>query len=247
MSEYSRPASSFSSTITAEGKLVVGGYTSTSVYNLDLAVARFDLGGSLDSSFSDDGMVTAHFGVGDFADGVIEQRDGKSVAGGTIASAFTSSADMGLARFNSDGSPDTSFGTNGQTLVTIGGLEFASGLAVQSTGRIIWGGSWATSTAAHWRGLPRRRLPAPAMILRPLTSCRCCRRLIEPMVHCVVAGDGGWDAVDPEPSAGGVVDPPDTVADLEGTHVCTSDEVCDAAGNCATGSVEGRSTRSLRP
>jgi hypothetical protein len=48
----------------------------------------------------------------------------------------------------------------------------------------------------------------------------------------------GWDAVDPEPSAGGVVDPPDTIADMEGTHTYTSDEVCDAVGNCATGSVD---------
>ena len=47
----------------------------------------------------------------------------------------------------------------------------------------------------------------------------------------------GWDVVDPEPSAGGVVAPPPTIAPLEGMHVYESDEVCDAVQNCAAGSA----------
>lgn len=48
-----------------------------------------------------------------------------------------------------------------------------------------------------------------------------------------------WSAVDPDPSSG-LRDPlpPDTAATAEGIMVYTSAEVCDMAGNCATGSVE---------
>lgn len=48
-----------------------------------------------------------------------------------------------------------------------------------------------------------------------------------------------WEVSDPEPSSGLVTPPPaDTVAAIEGTTTYTSTEVCDAAGNCATGNVE---------
>jgi hypothetical protein len=47
-----------------------------------------------------------------------------------------------------------------------------------------------------------------------------------------------WTAVDPEPSSGSPTQPPNTVADVEGTDVLyTSEPSCDPAGNCGTGSV----------
>ncbi|MEM7326691.1 MAG: Ig-like domain-containing protein, partial [Actinomycetota bacterium] len=46
-----------------------------------------------------------------------------------------------------------------------------------------------------------------------------------------------WDAVDPTPSSGGVTDPPDVTAALEGTNDYDSDPVSDAAGNTATGTA----------
>lgn len=47
-----------------------------------------------------------------------------------------------------------------------------------------------------------------------------------------------WTASDPEPSSGTPTDPPDTMAATEGQDVVyTSDPSCDAANNCATGSL----------
>lgn len=46
-----------------------------------------------------------------------------------------------------------------------------------------------------------------------------------------------WVATDPAPSSGTPTDPPDTVADVEGTHLYVSDPSCDPTGNCATGEL----------
>lgn len=47
-----------------------------------------------------------------------------------------------------------------------------------------------------------------------------------------------WNATDAEPSSGAPTQPAPTVADQEGTHTYTSDQSCDPANNCATGSLE---------
>jgi hypothetical protein len=49
-----------------------------------------------------------------------------------------------------------------------------------------------------------------------------------------------WTATDPEPSAGQPAAPNDTVVGGEGDNLrAVSEEVCDGAGNCATGSLDG--------
>ncbi len=49
-----------------------------------------------------------------------------------------------------------------------------------------------------------------------------------------------WTATDPEPSSGGVANPADTVVTGEGADLTAeSAEVCDTAGNCSAGMVEG--------
>lgn len=47
-----------------------------------------------------------------------------------------------------------------------------------------------------------------------------------------------WISNDPEPSSGAPNIPPTTLANLEGTKTYTSDQSCDPAGNCATGSLQ---------
>jgi hypothetical protein len=46
-----------------------------------------------------------------------------------------------------------------------------------------------------------------------------------------------WTATDPTPSSGTPTTPAPTIASQEGTHTYTSAQSCDAAGNCATGSL----------
>src|SRR4051794_18642941 len=70
--------------------------------------------GTLDTSFSLDGKATVNFGQGVRANDVAVQGDGKTVVVG-----FTTGAqsDFAVARFNFDGTPDTTFGPNHQGFV----------------------------------------------------------------------------------------------------------------------------------
>jgi uncharacterized delta-60 repeat protein len=68
--------------------------------------------------------------------------DNKIVAAGYVAEG--SDYQLAVARFNTDGSPDTSFGTNGIAKLNAkvgGNLEEARGIVVQTDGKIVIGGS----------------------------------------------------------------------------------------------------------
>jgi uncharacterized delta-60 repeat protein len=99
--------------------------------------------GSLDTSFGTAGTVTTAFAGPSLAQAVAQQSDGRLVVVGhsvtTIGTlAFTGSV---ISRYNTDGSLDTTFGTNGQ--VSIPTPDFlALAIAIQPVdGRIVLGGS----------------------------------------------------------------------------------------------------------
>ena len=99
-----------------DGKIVaVGGVlrsTSGDSSFSDFALARYNPNGSLDTSFSGDGKQTTDFaGSDDEATGVALQSDGKVVVVGRtgFGSPFGNSFDFAVARYNPNGSLDTSF------------------------------------------------------------------------------------------------------------------------------------------
>lgn len=96
--------------------------------------------GDLDSTFGSGGMVKTDFsGNSDWINAIVMQPDGKAVvAGGTSNSARVSS--FALARYNSDGSLDQSFGNAGRVITNQGGLTVATSLAVVEDGKILAGG-----------------------------------------------------------------------------------------------------------
>ena len=118
----------FDVAIQTDGKIVVVGESDD-----DFALARYNTDGSLDTTFDSDGLVTTDFGVdlSAFA-GVVIQLDGKIVVAG---SAFPGG--FALARYNTDGSLDTSFDSDGKVVTT-----FGEGLAValQPDGKIVVSG-----------------------------------------------------------------------------------------------------------
>ena len=72
---------------------------------------RYTKNGSLDKSFGRHGKVTTVFdgsGGNDIVETVLRQPDGKLVAAGSSASG--SGYEFALARYNANGSLDTSFG-----------------------------------------------------------------------------------------------------------------------------------------
>jgi uncharacterized delta-60 repeat protein len=99
--------------------------------------------GTLDASFGTGGQVTTDFaGAGDGVGGIAVQPDGKLVAAG--AATINWQADFTLARYNSNGTLDTGFGTGGKVTTDFGGIyEGARSVALQGDGRIVVAGGSA--------------------------------------------------------------------------------------------------------
>src|SRR5262245_25897447 len=119
-----------------DGKMVLAGLASSPT-NAHAVVYRLNDDGSLDNTFSDDGFTTTQFGGAEaFFQGVAVQPDWKIVATGSVrfGGAFT----VVTARFNSDGTPDTSFGTNGfVTTDFTANEEVGSAVILQPDGKVV--------------------------------------------------------------------------------------------------------------
>jgi uncharacterized delta-60 repeat protein/uncharacterized repeat protein (TIGR01451 family) len=123
--------------IQGDGKIVVAGLADISGTG-DFALARYNPDGSLDTAFAGDGRVTTDFDAGssDLAYAVALQSDGKIVAAGVAVISGTN--DFALARYNTDGSLDTTFDGDGLTTTDFGaGLDQASAVAIQGDGKIV--------------------------------------------------------------------------------------------------------------
>jgi uncharacterized delta-60 repeat protein len=93
--------------IQSDGKIVVAGQDSE-----DFATIRYNSDGTLDTSFGVGGKVVTNFFNHDAALAIALQPDGKIIVGGGFQNARRR-FDFALARYNSDGSLDTSFGAGG--------------------------------------------------------------------------------------------------------------------------------------
>ncbi len=119
----------------SDGKILTTGTTGG-----DIGLARYNNDGSLDTSFGTDGKVSTDFNGGnDVGNSLVVQKDGKIVvAGGINASVLNKTGDFALARYNSDGSLDTTFGNNGKIITDLNtGFETLTRIKLQSDGNII--------------------------------------------------------------------------------------------------------------
>jgi len=134
--------SAYDIAIQADGKIVVAGSRhDVSTDNSDFAVLRYNPNGTLDTTFSGDGKLTTNFGGNDEAWGVAVQSDGKIVAGGSKCNNAFTICDVALARYNSNGTLDTTFSSDGKVLNNSGGgLNGANSLAMQPDGKIVMAG-----------------------------------------------------------------------------------------------------------
>jgi uncharacterized delta-60 repeat protein len=110
----------------------------------DFALVRYNPDGTVDTGFGAGGLVLTHFpgyasaGIA----GVAIQPDGEIVAAGTVGMAYpeASPGDFALARYNPDGSLDTSFGNRGVVTTDLGQDDWINSVVLQSDGRIVVGG-----------------------------------------------------------------------------------------------------------
>jgi uncharacterized delta-60 repeat protein len=124
----------------SDGKIVAAGYSHNGTNN-DFAVVRYNTDGSLDTTFDTDGKVTTPFSSGnnDLATSVVLQSDGKIVAAGYSHNGTNN--DFAVVRYNTDGSLDTTFDTDGKVTTPVGsGNDFAESVVLQSDGKIVAAG-----------------------------------------------------------------------------------------------------------
>jgi uncharacterized delta-60 repeat protein len=125
------------SLLQADGKIVAAGRTTSTVGTVQgsFALARYNTDGSLDTTFGTAGRVITSFAADDASvvETLILQPDGKIVAGG---GRFIIEEGLRLARYNSDGSLDPTFGVEGKIYDVLSGVE-AKSLALQPDGKII--------------------------------------------------------------------------------------------------------------
>ena len=122
--------------IQSDDKIVVAGFAFDGT-DFDFAVVRYDpTDGSLDSSFDTDGIVTTDFGSGDRGHAVAIQGNGKIVVAGSSAGGL----DFAVARYNPDGSLDSSFDTDGKQITDISSTDSGRAVAIQSDSKIVVAG-----------------------------------------------------------------------------------------------------------
>lgn len=123
--------------IQSDGRIVVAGNAGLA-NNARVGVARYNVNGTLDGTFSGDGLFTMDFvgSAGGAAQALAIQGDGKIVIVGS------SGSDFAIARLNSNGTLDTTFGGTGLVTKDFGsGNDGATAVAILPDGRIVVAGS----------------------------------------------------------------------------------------------------------
>jgi uncharacterized delta-60 repeat protein len=131
----------------SDGKIVVvGTLEASNSFVSDFALARYDSDGSLDATFGAGGLVTTDFsGEDDRASAVAIQTDGKIVVAGLTTNTTTFLRDFALARYNTDGGLDSTFGIGGKIITDFSSQDNGgSDIALQPDGRIIVAGTTST-------------------------------------------------------------------------------------------------------
>ncbi len=129
-----------------DGKIVAVGVnryvTSFNVTENNFAIARYNSDGSLDTSFGTGGKVSTDFhNTDDAAYGVALQSDGKIIVVGSSERSLGSDEDLAIARYNSNGTLDTTFGTGGKVTIDFDTRENAAkAVIVQPDNKILVGG-----------------------------------------------------------------------------------------------------------
>ena len=129
------------------GKILVAGRSV--VADMDLfAIVRYNTNGTVDTGFGSTGITTTSFNAGGaVGNSMTLQADGKIIVAGGVWLGLGDRWIIAMARYNTDGTLDTSFGTAGTTTTDLNADSIGSAVAVQLDGKIIVAGNFgATGT-----------------------------------------------------------------------------------------------------
>ena len=136
-----KTAGATSIAIQSNGKIVLGGQVSDlSFTNTDVAIARYNTNGTLDNSFSVDGLLNRDFGAKELIFSIAVQSNGKIIVAGSSQNGLK--LDFLVARFGPNGYLDNSFNGNGRRLTSFNGNDYnyAAGMIIQPNGKIVLAG-----------------------------------------------------------------------------------------------------------
>ena len=137
------------------------------------ALVRYASSGALDATFDGDGVLPFPFSQF-FASDMAIAPDGKVVLVGWASNPGTG-ADIAVARFTSDGTPDATFSDDGLVTKDLGDGDFASGVVVQPDGKVV---VVANTDIDHGTGVVGRFLadgsPDPSFRFRSAFFSLCC-------------------------------------------------------------------------
>ena len=134
----------FGVAVQPNGKIVVVGRSFAPTGD-NFALARYNLNGTLDTTFSGDGRQVTNFGGDDSAHDVALQSDGKLIVVGDTC--VGDICNLAMARYLPTGGLDATFNGDGKVVTDIGGRDNgARGVAIQSDGKIVViGYSWSAT------------------------------------------------------------------------------------------------------
>ncbi len=138
--DYKQGYTVFNATvIQQDGKAIAGGSTwNGSSY--DFALVRYNIDGSIDSTFGTNGRQITDLGLTDEIVSLALQANGKIIAAGNSDNRV-SIFRFAVVRYNSDGTLDNSFSGDGKLLITpIGNSDVCKSVAVDNEGRIVLAG-----------------------------------------------------------------------------------------------------------
>lgn len=139
----------YATVIQSDGKIIVAGYTSSTITGKDFACVRYNANGTLDNSFGVSGIVTTDLQIGsdDIAYSITLQTDGKLLVAGYSDNGSNKSA--AIVRYKTNGTVDSTFGTNGKVFTDFEPSKQDEIKVIKFhalTGKIIVGGASISST-----------------------------------------------------------------------------------------------------
>ncbi|MGK4567771.1 hypothetical protein [Flavobacterium sp. 3HN19-14] len=116
---------------------ISGGRRSNNSYYSNIALAKYDSNGNLDTNFGNSGKVVSVFGDNNNnVTAAIFQPDGKILVGNMYYSVGQASYSNEIIRYNANGILDTSFGTNGKASLAFSAVA----MVCQPDGKIVVAG-----------------------------------------------------------------------------------------------------------
>lgn len=124
----------YSLALQSDGKIIAAGTTTNSSTNSDIALIRYNTNGSLDNTFGTAGKVITNIVAFDEGTSVAVLSNGKIIVAGASDDQFA------VLRYNSNGTLDNTFDTDGKVSTTIGSSAAGTSLAIQSDDKIVVAG-----------------------------------------------------------------------------------------------------------